>query len=690
MKKRILAIMLVLPLLVAFAAMGFTKLISLTVPQMPEDIKIEYDANEAFEFEGFGNTMELKGEVIPQTSGQTVVWQSSNPQVAQINGSTLTFVDEGTATISASLADGTLKRSFTAMFMLSGDEPKYIKANFETPTEKGPTVIGLKDYANSAADGATKPHTEVINCSVLPSKAPQNITVEGLPGGTYTVEGTKISFTPQQTGTYTAKIISADNPAVSYQTEFEVKDCVNIYSYDDLIRATNNSPAGTPLALRVNLESAANLGRTNSVHYAPQNGGAYSYQTFESTYDTDYLKNSKLDNHIKAAVVFRADVYGNGHTINLHDFAYPTETDPATGIAIPGENDVFSADPLPFVTAAGLTVCGQGNAGFMVLGDGITLDNIVLKNCNNVSDLSNLNYVGTVLEVDGDNVAIKNSTLQNGRTVVRSFSNEGLLIENCILAYAREFIYKQGSNQSVHPGQAEDLGQDWNESAKSWDEAQKDLFDYDRLPEAAKRGDSTATIKDTSFYTSGIFCIGMDTHFAGELLYKWLGSNKNNVKNLAATSYKSTLNLEGDIKFYDWKIASNMDSSTLVSGAYQGVEFKLDIYGLLKRYDETYGAGSVIKTVDGVKYVHGGIAFFGGGNNLSEVYLNGKSVKATTEGGGLNDDKFISLSVALTDKNLFNDSIQSMLFMAAGTGPFYFCIYRSSYEGIGIKDTPFN
>ncbi len=677
--------MLVLPLLVAFAAMGFTKLISLTIPQMPEDIRVEYDANEAFEFDDFGQTMELRGEVIPETSGASLVWSSSDPSIAAINGSTLTFLDEGTVTITASLADGSLKRSFEAMLMMSGDVPKYIKANFAAPAEKGDTVVGLSDYSDAAAGDATVRHTERIVFSVLPSKSPQDVTVEGLPQGSYSVEGGNISFTPPAAGEYSLKLSSASEPAVSRELHFSVKDCVNVWSYEDLIRAANKSKGGTAMALRVNLESTANLGRANSRHFAYASGAPYDYVPFESTYDINFLKNMGQSAMLKAAVVFRGDVFGNGHTINLHDFAFPSETDPATGIAIPGSKDVFAADPLPFVVAAGLTVYGQGNAGFMAEG-GITLDNIVLKNCNNVKDLADLNYVGTVLEIAGDNVTLKNSTVQNGRTVVRSFSNKGLTIENCILAYAREFIFKQGSNKFVYPSQEGEVD-DWNSSAKDWAEAQKDLFDPDRLPAAAKEGDSTATIRDTSFYTSGIFCIGMDAHFAGELLYKWIGSNKN-LKNLAATSYKSTLQLEGDIRFYDWKPAANMDSSTLVSGAYEGDDFKLDLYGLLKKYDTVFGKGQIVRTVDGVDYVHGGIAFFGGGNNLSEVYLNGKSVKAEG-GGGLNDDAYISLSVSLTDQTLFAGSLQGYLHMAAGVGPFYFCIYRNTYDGIGLHDSPF-
>lgn len=678
MKKRILAMMLVLPLLVAFAAMGFTRLISIAIPQIPEDIFLEYDQIDAIEFSDITRPVELKGYVIPQASGVELLWSSSDEGVAKIEGNRITYVSDGEVTITASLPDNSMSKSFKAYIIMVGDTPKFIKANHEYPSEKGENVIGLYDYIDSLNGARKTAHTEVINFSVVPSMSSQNVTVSGIPEGEYRIENSQILLTPSKAGKYTVQIQSETVSEAAAEMSFEVADSVNIYSYEDLVRATDLSEEGDAVALRVNLESEANLGRSNSKPMSYKSGEAHEYVTFESTYDTNFLKNSGKSTTLKAAIVFKDDVYGNGHTLNLHDFAYPSEVDPGTNIAIPGMNDVFAGEPLEFVTVAGqLTVFGQGNAGFMIDGSDITVDNVVLKNCNNVGDLSNLDYVGTVLEVVGDNVILKNSTVQNGRTVVRSFSNKNLLIENCLLAYGREFIYKQGSNNFVYP-----------EKNREWGSIKNQLFDFDDLPESAKEGDSTATIRDTDFYTSGIFCIGMDTHFAGQYLYQWIGNNQS-INNLAATSYKSTLNLEGDVRFYDWKIAKNLDSSILVKSSMEGID--LNIYDLLKNYDREYGQGTIFKTVKGVEYVHGGIAFFGGGYNLSEVYLNGTRVKCWKEDGydGLNSDIYLSLSVSLSDNKIFS-TLGSLLTAAAGTGDFSFCIYRNSYNGIGVEDNPFN
>lgn len=682
MKKRILATMLVLPLLVAFVAFGFTKIISITVAQLPEDIVLEYDQVDAIEFNNQTEAIELKGYVIPQSSGEELVWTSSNEDIAKIQGNKIIYVTDGEVTITASLKDGSMSKSFKAYIVLAGDTPKYVKANYKYPVEKGENIVGLYDYANSLNSEQMVAHTEIINVSVIPSMASQSVSVSITPECEYRIENSQIFVSPTSAGVHNVKIQSEENSDVVIETQFEAKDAVNIYSYEDIVRVTDyNSSSKTAMSLRVNLESKSNLERTNSMPMEYASGAPHhEYYSQRSTYDIKYIENENAVNgkskttNVLAILVFKGDVYGNGHTINLHDHAYPSEE--IEGVAVPGPNDVFAGEPLEFVTAVGqLTVFGQGNRGFLINEDGITVDNIVLKNCNNVDNLTNLDYVGTVLEVDGDNVTIKNSTVQNGRTVVRSFSNENLVIENCLLAYAREFIYKQGSNQFVRPDQE-----------LAWANAKSQLFTYASLPQEAKDGDSTATIKDTDFYMSGIFCIGMDTHFAGSLLHKF----DSTVYNLAATSYKSTLNLEGDVNFYDWKIAKNMDSSTLIKGSMEGLS--LNMYTLLKNYDKAYGDGSIIKNIKGIEYVHGGIAFFGGGYNLSEVYLNGARVKSWKDDNydGLNNDQYISLRVLLNDDKIFDSLAVSVFPRAAGEGYFSFCIYRNTYNGIGVEDTPFN
>ena len=123
--------------------------------------------------------------------------------------------------------------------------------------------------------------------------------------------------------------------------------------------------------------------------------------------------------------------------------------------------------------------------------------------------------------------------------------------------------------------------------------------------------DSNARIKDTFFSKSGIFCIGIDTHFSGPMLHK--NDFFPNIRNLAATSYASHLTLEGDVRFYDWKKVSSLDSSTLISGLL-GTAFNIS-----KMIEIVSVGDNIIRNRNEEAYVHGGIAFFGGGKNYSTI-----------------------------------------------------------------------
>ena len=218
---------------------------------------------------------------------------------------------------------------------------------------------------------------------------------------------------------------------------------------------------------------------------------------------------------LKVGIEFKQDIYGNGFTINLHELTFPSQLHPETNKPILGLNDPFQG-PLEFVSAQGVTVHGQDNIGFLVSRDHVMINNVSLKNTNNVSDLTHLDFVGTTLEIMGDNVTIINSIISNGRTTVRSFSNENLTIEKSILQYAREFILKIGSNQFIRA------------------QNQEQLYPIPYDTRGGIASDSSVIVKDTFFYTSGIFCIGIDTHFSGPLLHDGT-KYANGVKDLAAT-----------------------------------------------------------------------------------------------------------------------------------------------------------
>lgn len=92
---------------------------------------------------------------------------------------------------------------------------------------------------------------------------------------------------------------------------------------------------------------------------------------------------------------------------------------------------------------------GQDNVGMYVDGSDILINDVNLKNCDFGNLMSNLDYVGTVLETNGNNITIKNSRLSNGKQVVRSFSSTNVSILNSMLSNARNFLLTIGSNDYI-------------------------------------------------------------------------------------------------------------------------------------------------------------------------------------------------------------------------------------------------
>lgn len=115
------------------------------------------------------------------------------------------------------------------------------------------------------------------------------------------------------------------------------------------------------------------------------------------------------------------------------------------------------------------------------------------------------------------------------------------------------------------------------------------------------------TLKDSVLETSGLFSVGIETNFAGTVLYAqqdsiifegWPGTG--------GTSFPSVLRLEGDVRMYDWKDLSLVDSSTLIDS--EQSRFKLNISAMLDyvctNYSGTqYGYEYIIDRKQNVNYV---------------------------------------------------------------------------------------
>lgn len=442
-----------------------------------------------------------------------------------------------------------------------------------------------------------------------------------------------------------------------------------------------------------------------------EDGSVYSVEerkammgTMQSTYNTQYYHNVGQAEQAKVNYVleFRNDVYGNGYSINAMHFTAVKDSS--------GVSQIFRG-PLHFVSYGQVaSVAGQDNSAYLVRTDGITLCNVTLLGCSDETlsdgkggyDLSALNETGTVLEVNAD-CSIINCRIRNGRNGVRIYGgnrqgngyfiqslaeNDGawhhradVTIEGCIISQAREFLVKIGSNRAlqansglssddvnacVEPSLLDASGNPYDVQTNDY---LNDKYFYDTYVM------TDVTLKDSVLETSGLFSVGIETNFAGTLLYAqqdsiifegWPGTG--------GTSLPSVLRLEGDVRMYDWKDLSLVDSSTLIDS--EQSRFKLNISAMLDyvctNYSGTqYGYEYIIDRKQNVNYVHGGIAFYGGGKNYSQLDVSGL------------DKSLADLSVYPVNLNMLKGAEgetgeqADFLPVAAGTQDFRFYMYGS-------------
>lgn len=410
---------------------------------------------------------------------------------------------------------------------------------------------------------------------------------------------------------------------------------------------------------------------------------------FITTYDKTYLENSGENKEVQYLIEFKNHVYGNGFEINADKF---TQCKDATGVP-----KIFKG-PLNFVAISSASVKGQDNISFLVKTDNVLINNVVLKGCSDDSlleedgqfNLSKLNYVGTTLEI-AKSAKLLNSRVSNGRTVVRIFAGGSTMgspvvkdesafnvqdekinvhIESCVLSNAREFILKIGSNRALKQTESEvqrKLRKEKdNEYYSPYDESNKtDKYFNDNYLI------NDVTLKNSVLETSGLFSVGMETHFSGEFL---LGGTITTWKDCAATSYASALRIVGDVKMLDWKNLSNVDSSTLIEVTGDANPWlSMNVAEMMKEVANVKSeCRDIILNVGGTEYVHGGIAFYGGGYNYS--YLDLTRANDETKQFGVYD---VNISVLENSKyeNIRNQG--KMLPMAAGAGDFRFYLYNN-------------
>lgn len=469
------------------------------------------------------------------------------------------------------------------------------------------------------------------------------------------------------------------------------------------VSTSDQAFAASKAGLAMVLEKDVVLGTAEDGSMYPVEQRKAMMGTMQSTYNTQYYHNVGQAEQAKVNYVleFRNDVYGNGYSINAMHFTAAKDSS--------GVSQIFRG-PLHFVSYGQVaSVAGQDNLAYLVRTDGITLCNVTLLGCSDETlsdgkggyDLSALNETGTVLEVNAD-CSIINCRIRNGRNGVRIYGgnrqgngyfiqslaqNDGawrhradVTIEGCIISQAREFLVKIGSNRALQANSG--LSSDVNACVEP------SLLDASGKPYAVQTNDylndqyfydtyvmTDVTLKDSVLETSGLFSVGIETNFAGAVLYAQQDSiNFEGWPGTGGTSFPSVLRLEGDVRMYDWKDLSLVDSSTLIDS--EQSRFKLNISAMLDyvctNYSGTqYGYEYIIDRKQNVNYVHGGIAFYGGGKNYSQLDVSGL------------DESLADLSVYPVNLNMLSGAEgetgeqAEFLPLAAGTQDFRFYMYGS-------------
>lgn len=459
-----------------------------------------------------------------------------------------------------------------------------------------------------------------------------------------------------------------------------VKDGRNVGNYEELKTVTE---AGHIVVLKNNVM----LGVKSDGMDMTEDELKKDVKKFTTTYDKTYLENSGESKEVQYLIEFRNHVYGNGFEINADKF---TQCKDATGVP-----KIFKG-PLNFVAISSASVKGQDNISFLVRTDNVLINNVVLKGCSDDSlleedgrfNLSKLNYVGTTLEI-AKSAKLLNSRVSNGRTVVRIFAGGSTMgspvvedksafnvqdekinvhIESCVLSNAREFILKIGSNRA--------LKQTSNKQMELLDASGKAYSPYDEKNKTDKYFNDNylindVTLKNSVLDTSGLFSVGMETHFSGEFLY---GGTITTWEGCAATSYASALRIVGDVKMLDWKNLSNVDSSTLIEVTGEANPWlSMNVAEMMKEVAKVKKeCRDIILNVGGTEYVHGGIAFYGGGYNYS--YLDLTEANDETKQFGVYD---VNISVLENSKDENIQKQGKLLPMAAGAGDFRFYLYNN-------------
>ena len=798
--KKNLIILLLIPFLIAL--LGVVTL-NTTFSFIDNDIigiQWDYDEVEAFKLSTGLIPLKAKGvneKNYPAGAGNALTWSITNEDpsdetvyaeiVKQGSNFYLKTINCGRIYITCSNEKGNVFKTMNVIIYENGAiivKPKISSSgnNIDSTIYYGEYNLknGLKEKANIEFSISAVP--ESMNTALRLEDVSDNIEVDIKNGLVKVLYPGDASFT-----------IGCGDETIAKNANYKfniVEEGVNVYTYNDLLYCTNKSTNGEIVVLRKSFESVDNayvfnangnieLGDNNKPILKSNNVecfGNYDAKTdsfnfaneiysFKTTYNNEYIRQwneyiksmggkNTISDQVLAALRVQKDFYGNGYTINLHNLTFPSsviETTDSLGniIKVPtlANSDLFRG-PLPFYALGDpsnmplVEAFGQDNIGMYVNGSNITVNDVNIKNCDFGNMLSNLNTVGTVMEIAGDNVTLKNSRLSNGKNVLRCFSSNNILIDNSLLSNSRNFLITTGSNEYItiddlekhnflnldgsitessindyfkFEGQADFILNYFLEGSFSSKLSMKNSLismqnafnNEDKIKNIYK---GSLTIKDSYFYQSGIASIALETMFNGPFLYNGVPSSISGIistlhtsdgtslsdfiaKNIGGVSYPVEVTITGNTKFYDYKNVNSVDINGLIkeniSAFAQSIKpdfdgsINIDKIFPIKTYliDEAKKNNFVYQK-DGASYINIPIAYYGGGINLSKVIID-EGVMGNNIGSKLTInflDSYLELTQGTDLVSIMKNMMMKAVTVVTGYEPFYFeCVNGNGY-----------
>ncbi len=752
MKKKTLIILLIVPFIVGLLSFVSAVILKNTVAVDILDIVWDYKEQEGFKIDA-DNPYKLNATPVVDANlkladGNSLVWSMKNiddsdneyARIEQKDNSFYLFaLSEGQIQINCQNERGTKSKSFDATIYENGTiliNPLH-KASGNS-ISKGNRVYGVYDpqYTSLKEGNLLKNNAKIEISSTLLYEGEESNDVY-LKSKSDNLSYNNNVITINSSGESYITLSSSSHSFIETTYKFNALDnAFNIYNYNDLMKVTNFSNEANNVVMQTNLESLKHTYKTNAKNeyeetYLNSNTklfGNYDFKnkTFsfedeivkkESTYSTKYIDqfNKSLNKNYEKSIVcgidLKGNLYGNGFTINAHELAYPTHGDKSSGILTPGKLDLFKG-PLAYVTIGGIDssvvkAYGEDNTLIYVDKDNITVDNVKLKNTNDLDNMYDLIYTGTVMNITKNNCTVKNSILSNSKNIIHAYSSDNLLIDNSILKNAAEFILEAGSNRYNEVNDNKDVfittnkgeisgklstvfnNTSNNNSVDSYiskflmeddigttEEAYNTLNKIqDSLNNESTNVDANITVKDTKFYNSGIFSIALTSMFNGVYLYNGMpsiikdklgGAVSSFVfpDHIGGTSIPIKLSLEGSTTFYDFKDIEKIDMRSLL---YEAIGPMLEQLGIAENVsiNDFYPMKAVLKQLifdnklnylnEDVNYINTCVAWYGGGKNNNSIdtskltgntfsdYVNADMLKLNLEGKYMSSNRYIRI-----------------------------------------------